>query len=127
MARAAVGVSADATRDRLVKRPKSTLRKQEGPARARRFIGEQLTAQLVQATVNEDKALAMLYLMAYACMIRVPSDALPVLTGDVGEQNFPVPAGVHSRIGLRRGELVLQLARRKNRPPRLGACTAVLV
>ena len=58
----------------------------------------------------------MLYLLAYAFMLRVPSEALPVLTGDVGEQDLPVPAGVHSRIGLRRGELVLQLARRKNRP-----------
>ena len=112
----AVGVSADATRSRLVKRTKTTLRKQEGPTRVRRFIGEQLTAQLFQATVNKDKAVAMLYLLAYAFMLRVPSEALPVLTGDVGEQYLPVPAGVHSRIGLRRAELVLQQARRKNRP-----------
>ena len=112
----AVGVSADATRSRLVKRAKATLRKLEGPARVRRFIGEQLTARLFKATVNEDKSVAMLYLLAYAFMLRVPSEALPVLTGDVGEQDLPVPAGMHSRLGLRRGELVLQLARRKNRP-----------
>jgi hypothetical protein len=110
-----MGVSADATKGRLVRRAKTTLKKLDGPPRVRRFLDGVLTAKLFAATVEHDKPAAMLYLFAYAFMLRVPSEALPAEVGEVGSCDQPLPVGRHSRLGLRAGELVLQLARRKNR------------
>ena len=111
------GVSAEATRSPLVKRAKAALKKEQKAPRERRFIDGALTARLFAATVEHDTALAMLYLFAYTFLLRVPSEALLAQVGSFSEDGEGVlPTGLRSRAGLRGGELVLQLARRKNRP-----------
>jgi hypothetical protein len=55
----------------------------------------------------------MLYLAAYTFMLRVPSEGLPMTVG--GDPLLPLAAGVHSAVAVVDGELVLRLARRKNK------------
>jgi hypothetical protein len=58
----------------------------------------------------------MLYLLSYTFLLRVPSEAIPVQVGHFAEARAALPAGRHSMVGLQGGDLVLQLARRKNKP-----------
>ena len=110
------GVSAAATRGPLVRRAKTALEKQQRAPRERRFLERALTARLVSALLVQDVASAMLFLLSYAFLLRVPSEALPVQVGSVGGAGEPLPPGRHSCVGLRGGDLVLHLARRKNKP-----------
>jgi hypothetical protein len=75
-----------------------------------------MTATLVSFTLKIDVSVAMLYIFSYAFLLRVPSEGLPAEVGHVGDVDTPLPPGRHSRLGMRGAELVLQLAKRKNRP-----------
>ena len=111
------GVSAETTRGPLARRAKTTLKKQQRAPRERRFLGRELTAKLVSSLLQRGAAAsAMLFLMSYTFLLRVPSEAIPVQVGRVGELGAPLLPGRHSCVGLRGGDLVLQLARRKNKP-----------
>jgi hypothetical protein len=111
-----VGVCSDACRSRPVKRAKTALKKVEGRPREKRFISREMTATLVSFTLKIDVSVAMLYIFSYAFLLRVPSEGLPAEVGHVGDIDTPLPPGRHSRLGMRGAELVLQLAKRKNRP-----------
>ena len=56
----------------------------------------------------------MLYLAAYTWLLRVPSEGLPLTSGLDPEAALPV--GQHSCAGAAEGELVVRVARRKNKP-----------
>ena len=66
------------------------------------------------AMVEGDSPAAMLYLTAYTFMLRVNSEALPITVGERPLE--PLREGVHSCIGVVKDEIVLRLAKRKNKP-----------
>ena len=109
-----LGVSAEATSGRLAKRAKNSLRKQDGPPQVRRLIGLALTRKLYLAAVEHDLPSAMLYLLTYTFLPRVPSETMSVEVGAVTTWQPHPPPGRHSLLGMHQGELVLVLTRRKN-------------
>ena len=59
----------------------------------------------------------MLYLLSYAFLLRVPSEALPVTLGCKGEKaTGKLAVGVHSDLSMSGSRVRLQLARRKHKP-----------
>lgn len=108
------GVTAEATRISVVSCAKTALRKQQKAHRERRFLGGELTARLVASTaVSDAAAAAMLFLMSYTFLLRVPSEALPLQVGDMERAAATLPAGRRSAVGLRGGNLVLTLNTRQ--------------
>ena len=68
----------------------------------------------MQTAVREgDETSSFLYAAAYTFMLRVPSEGLALTVG--GNPLAPLDAGVHSAVAITDDELVLRLARRKNR------------
>ena len=64
-----------------------------------------MTLSLMKLALTEgDAASSMLYLLSYSCMLRVPSEALPVVVG--GNPLERLPAGVHSSIAVAGNEQV---------------------
>ena len=58
----------------------------------------------------------MLYIAAYAFLLRVRSESLPIrIAGDGEDPNGQVPAGQHSSLMATKDAIVLKLERRKNR------------
>lgn len=103
------GVSAAATYDERVARAKIALQKAHGDRRAKKFIQMDMVQRLVQAaTAQGDVESAMLYLASYAFLLRVPSEAIPMTTGYVGES-----PGI---------DFVLGVAREVNARQRCAAC-----
>ena len=100
----------------LLKRAKATVRRQELPPRVRIFIQKPLLILLMRkALMESDEIAAMLYLTAYTFLLRVPSECLPLTAA--GDPCATLPKGKHSAIAAVQGdELILRLARRKNRP-----------
>ena len=66
------------------------------------------------AMVEGDSPAAMLYLTAYTFMLRVNSEALPITVGERPLE--PLGENVNSCIGVVKDEIVLRLAKRKNKP-----------
>jgi hypothetical protein len=74
-----------------------------------------MVIQLMRVAYAEnDLAAGMLYLASYAFMLRVPSEALPMIAGE--NALVPLLPNTHSCISVTEDELVLRLARRKNKP-----------
>jgi hypothetical protein len=69
------------------------------------------------ALQQDNVTMAMLYLTADVFMLRVPSELLPAVTGSPGGADGPLLEGAHCciAVGASGEELVLRLARRKNR------------
>ena len=87
--------------------------KRAPPPRAKKFITFDMVESLVQCAVGEgDISSAMLYILAYAFMLRVPSEALPLTTGD---EDLELCSGRHSSVQLSSTALTLNFAKRKNR------------
>jgi hypothetical protein len=98
----------------LLRRAKSALKKRAPPPKARKFIREELLRKLLELARQEgDCVSAMLYLTAYMFLLRVPSEGLPLTTG--GNPEEVLGDGAHSCSGVINDELVLRLAKRKNR------------
>ena len=106
------GVSAEPTRWPLVRRAKTALKKQQRAPRERRFLDSALAAKLVSSLLERDAASAMLFLLSYTFVLRVPSEAIPVRVGRGVEVGAPLLPGRDSRVGLCGGDL----ARRRNKP-----------
>jgi len=111
-----VGAPADATYHPSVKRARASLAKRCRPPKAKHFVRHELLIRLMRAARADGcLAEAMLYCMAYAFLLRVPSEGLPVsigaLEGDRSAEGRPRAAL------FRQGDaIVLELSRRKNRP-----------
>jgi hypothetical protein len=98
----------------LAKRAKASLRKRETAPKERRFLrSDTLRRLMMVARGEEDQATEMMYLAAYTFMLRVPSEGLPMVNG--GCPSEALPDGVHSAVAVSGNELMLRLAKRKNR------------
>ena len=96
-----------------IKRAKRSILLQQAPPQAKHFLRRHIVEKLVQLAKKEgDSRSALLYLMAYAFLLRVPSECLPATKGNNG-------------LGQARGNIihqegdtmVLTLAKRKIKPP----------
>jgi hypothetical protein len=100
----------------MVRRAKEALRKGQKPPRAKMFLREATVAALLGNAVSQGNvAVGMLYLAAYVFLLRVPSELLPAVVGADGDALSPLAAGVHSCLAVCGNELVLRLAKRKNK------------
>ena len=78
------GVSSQATDDPLLERAKAAIKKREPPPKPKMAIRAALVARLMDCSQKEgDVQSAMLYALSYTFMLRVPSEARP-LVADVG-------------------------------------------
>jgi hypothetical protein len=75
-------------------------------------------AALVRLARNEnDLVSAWLYVLSYAFLLRVPSEAVGIMLGYNGElHDGQLPGGQHSRLNMIGDSLCLQLYRRKHKP-----------
>ena len=98
----------------MVKRAQAAIKKAQGPPRVKQAIRSDLLGRLMGAASSAGREeLGMLFLLAYTFLLRVPSEGLPATCGH--SPTAPLQ-GRHSAIGLDGSELVLVLAKRKNRP-----------
>ena len=111
----AVGIEADDVFSHpFIKRAKAAVVKRAPPPRAKKFITFAMVESFVQRAVCEsDISSAMLYILAYAFMLRVPSEALPLTTGD---EDLEMRSGRHSSVPLSATAITIHVAKRKNRP-----------
>ena len=99
----------------LLMRAKATVRRWELPPRVRNFIQKPLLILLMRkALMESDTIAAMLYLTAYTFLLCAPSECLPLTA--VGDPCATLPEGKHSAIAVQGDELILRLAKQKNRP-----------
>jgi len=85
-------------------------------SRPRLFLQRPVVMNLIRAVDREigSRSLAMLWLAAYAFLLRVPSEGLPIKKG---REDVPPGPDDHSVIWLaQNGDVVLWLRSRKNRP-----------
>jgi hypothetical protein len=112
-----LGIDAASTYGPLQQRAKQDLKKRQGPPRHKRFIQEMTLSALINHARHEGNVtMTMLYLAAYVFMLRVPSELLPATTGKRGDTDAQLQPGRHSCMALNGQELVLRLAKRKNKP-----------
>ena len=110
------GLPVDTTFDRVLHRAKAAIAKRAPRPRAKCFIRRQLVAKLIKLAKQEgDTVGGMCYLLAYCFLLRVRSEALPLVVGSDGSSGQPLPPGRHSSLAMHGGELVLKLGRRKNK------------
>ena len=109
-------VNSAATKDPLVKRATVAITKRGNfICQQPRFICKEVLAKLINHCLkSESTAEAMLYVAAYAFLLRVPSEGLPMRRGDVG---IAAPCQEHKSV-LHKvdGEVVLLLSSQKNQP-----------
>ena len=111
------GVSREACNDPALKRAKRTIGSLEGPSRPKRSIPLALLEKLVSLCILENDSLSqILYLASYSFLLRVPSEALPLVLGSPKEIGLPLGFGTHSRLTGGDDRVTLRLARRKNKP-----------
>ena len=81
-------------------------------SRPRHFVRHALLENLVRASSSDEAAVQWRYLwvVAYAFLLRVPSEAIPLRAGDPG-----VPAAWHAGLFIQGDEMRLRLRARKNR------------
>ena len=107
----------DATFDPLLERAKQAVKKREPAPRPKMAIRVGLVSKLVDLARREgDETSAMLYAISYIFLLRVPSEALPLVWDSGGAHQCQLPQGQHSACFVRGQELTLRLARRKNKP-----------
>ena len=101
-----------------IKRAMATIRTLSAAPRAKHYTRRCIVGLLVGLAKSEnDLASAMLYLVSYAFLLRVPSEALPVTLGCKGEKaTGKLAVGVHSDLSMSGSRVRLQLARRKHKP-----------
>ena len=100
----------------MVQRAKQEIKARQGPPRKKRFIQEATVVALMEHAMHENSnTMAMLFLAAYAFMLRVPSELLPATSGANGDADLPLVAGAHSCFSVCGEDVVLRLAKRKNR------------
>ena len=111
------GFDSVAVRHPAVKGAKLALKNREASHRPKHFITFGLLTKLVGLALKEDdRVSAMIYVIAYACLLRVPSECLPLVAG-VRACTVQALNGSHSCLAVSETEgLVVTLARRKNRP-----------
>ena len=98
----------------MVKRAQAAIKKAQGPPRVKQAIRSDLLVRLMGAASSAHRDdLGMLFLMAYIFLLRVPSEGLPATCGNCPDAPLQ---GRHSAVGVVGCELVLTLAKRKNRP-----------
>jgi hypothetical protein len=110
-----LGANADVFQDHTLARAKTAIRKRGGfKRRERMFIQLDIVRQLLFVCGGHaiDLNWGMLYLLAYVFMLRVPSEALPVVRGCIGSATNDVHKNV---LYLDGSHLCLKLARRKNK------------
>ena len=109
-------VSGDAASDPAMKRAKSSIEKNRAfTPRKRLFLGldrvrDIMSVAYMETSPQAAKQLAMLYLTAYIFLLRVPSEALPIVRSDGGRID-----GKQASLSCTVDSLVLVLDRRKNR------------
>ena len=103
---------------RSLARAKATIQAVCSAPRLKHFARRSTVAELVKlARMEGDLASAMLYVVAYAFLLRVPSEALPLVLGGSGVVvGGKLPEGVHSCLCMDGDVVRLQLARRKHKP-----------
>ena len=101
-----------------IRRAKSTIMGLADAPRKKQHARRALVGQLISLAKKEgDLASAMLHLVAYAFLLRVPSELLPVVLGDNGCKHVDrLPPNVHSCLSMMGDKVRLQLARRKHKP-----------
>lgn len=96
-----------------VKRAKDALAKRGPPPREKKFIQHDKVIKLVDLAMKERApAMAALYLLAYAFMLRVPSEAIPMRHGGDGSDSVEG----QSVVRFKQNSVVLRLESRENRP-----------
>lgn len=100
--------------DPLLKRAAAAVGRRAPDSAEKRFITMPLLEMLAQVAVYEgDVTSAMLYILSYAFLLRVPSEALPLT---VGECEMALAHGRHSATQVGSDGITVKLARRKNKP-----------
>ena len=98
----------------IVDRAKRMLKRDGAEPRAKLALRADLLRRLMgTARAHGQEVMAMLYLASYLFMLRVPSEGLPMT---VGSDTAAPLGGAHSCVAVVGRQLVLKLARRKNRP-----------
>ena len=114
------GVSTEAFKHESLKRSKQRIKAIEPLCKTKHFITMSLLEQLLEVVKKEgDMTSSMLYIMSYAFLLRVPSEALPCVIGCKEEANKHLGT-CHSRFYVINNSITIELARRKNMPN--GAC-----
>lgn len=91
----ALGLETECFNDPLLRRTKAELKKREAPPKPHRCLRQdQLQKLMVVASGEGDKTSEMLYLAAHALLLQVPSEGLPLTTGQ--DLEAPLNTGVHS-------------------------------
>jgi hypothetical protein len=112
-----LGLPTSGTFDPILRRAKTAIVNRQGPPKARLFLRAELMQQLAACAVKEGAPdHAMLYRTAYAFLLRVRSEGLPIVSGAVGNADSPLLPGTHSCWSMVGKSLVLKLRRRKNKP-----------
>lgn len=110
-----LSISAEGMDGPFLKRAKGALKKREDAPKETRFIRKDPLRKLMQVAAGEqDTTAGTLYLAAYSLMLRVPSEGLRLVVG--GDPLVPLSPRVHSAVAVVDDELLVRLAKRKNRP-----------
>jgi hypothetical protein len=111
------GLPTDATTAPELRRAKAAIRNRMAPPVEKQFIRRELVVRLATLARQErDPLSAMLYIISYSFLLRVPSEGLPLCLACNGNIEKHLPLGTHSALGMWEGRMVLRLATRKNRP-----------
>ena len=111
------GVSRCAFSHPSIARAKRTIGYIEATPRPKMAISLQLLENLVSLCVLEGDVLSVLLcIISYAFMLRVPSEALPLVIGKGCDSTKPLEEGLHSRLSRYEDKMLLRLRRRKNKP-----------
>ena len=110
----ALGLDSSLVGGPLVKRAQAAIKKSQGPPRVRQAVRSDTLCRLIgAAAARGNMELGMLFLTAYTFLLRVPSEGLLLARGC--DPRAPLQ-GQHSCISVVGNELVLRLAKRKNKP-----------
>ena len=109
-------VSLDAFHHAALGRAKRGVAAMQGPPKTKKYIRQDILAGIVKLAEREGRRReALLYIISYAFLLRVPSEGLPIVVGEPESGLTDLGATAHSRLSLTNGRLVLQLAIRKNK------------
>ena len=110
-------VPTESTHHPSVKGAAKAIQKREPPPRVRKALGQKLVGKLTELALLEgDRRSCALYLLSYSFLLRVQSEAMPMLMGAPELAGRELEPGRHSRLCCAGDRLELVLARRKNRP-----------
>ena len=99
-----------------IKRAMKAVRAREPPRRDHKYIQGRLLKRMVAASKRDGcMREAAMYLCLYAFMMRAHAECLPLQRGSLEDLDC-LPVGRHSAVALRRDQLCIRLARRKNKP-----------